>query len=157
MTHSPLLVRPTNKTGRIHDVTPVSAGWTYVGFGLHRLKAGEAYGEATGEREVCLVIVGGKGRFAVDGEDFGELGERMSPFEGAPWALYVPAGFAHGFLTLRARTEVFYQMGEFHVPEAARGFRWNDPAFALSWPAAPQVISERDRTHPDFDPSRFDG
>ncbi|KFL31634.1 5-deoxyglucuronate isomerase [Devosia riboflavina] len=92
MTKSPLLVRPTAKTGRIHDVTPASAGWTHVGFGLHRLKAGEAYGEATEEREVCLVIVGGKGRFAVDGEDFGELGERMSPFKGAPWALYVPAG-----------------------------------------------------------------
>jgi dTDP-4-dehydrorhamnose 3,5-epimerase len=72
-------------------------------------------------------------------------------------ALYVPPGFAHGFLTLRARTEVFYQIGEFYVPEAARGFRWDDPAFTLSWPAVPQVISERDRTHPDFDPSRFDG
>ncbi len=92
MTKSHLLVRPTAKTGRIHDVTPASAGWGHVGFGLHRLAAGEAYGEETGEREVCLVIVGGKGRFAVDGEDFGELGERMTPFEGAPWALYVPAG-----------------------------------------------------------------
>ena len=92
MTLSPLLVRQTKKTGKIHDVTPASAGWTHVGFGLHRLAPGEAYGEATDEREVCLVLVSGKGRFAVDGEDFGELGERMSPFEGAPWALYVPAG-----------------------------------------------------------------
>jgi dTDP-4-dehydrorhamnose 3,5-epimerase len=72
-------------------------------------------------------------------------------------ALYVPPGFAHGFLTLRARTEVFYQIGEFYVPEAARGFRWNDPAFTLEWPVAPQVVSERDRTYPDFDLSRFDG
>ena len=67
MTKSHLLVQPTAKTGKIHDVTPASAGWTHVGFGLHRLAAGEAYGEATDEREVCLVIVGGKGRFAVDG------------------------------------------------------------------------------------------
>ncbi len=92
MSKSPLLVRSTNKTGKIHEVTPASAGWTHVGFGLHKLAPGQAYGEATGEREVCLVLVAGKGRFAVDGEDFGELGERMRPFEGAPWALYVPAG-----------------------------------------------------------------
>ena len=92
MTLSPLLVRPTTKTGKIHDVTPASAGWTHVGFALHRLAPGEAYGEATEDREVCLVLVSGKGRFAVDGEDFGELGERMSLFEGTPYALYVPAG-----------------------------------------------------------------
>ena len=72
-------------------------------------------------------------------------------------ALYVPAGFAHGFLTLCADAEVFYQMGEFYLPEAARGFRWDDPAFGIEWPLAPVVISERDRGYPDFDPDRFDG
>ena len=51
MPKSHLLIRPTEKTGKIHDVTPASAGWTHVGFGLHRLAAGEAYGEATEERE----------------------------------------------------------------------------------------------------------
>ena len=45
--------------------------------------------------------------------------------------LYVPEGFAHGFLTLEDDTEVFYQMSEFYAPDAARGFRWNDPAFAV--------------------------
>jgi dTDP-4-dehydrorhamnose 3,5-epimerase len=72
-------------------------------------------------------------------------------------ALYVPPGFAHGFLTLKDDTDVFYQMGEFHVPDAARGFRWNDPALSIAWPSEPIVISERDRHYPDFDLSRFDG
>lgn len=92
MSRSPLHLKPQSKTGRIHEVTPASAGWRHVGFGLHRLDPGQAYGESTEDREVCLVLVSGKGRFAVDGEDFGVLGERMSPFDGAPWALYVPAG-----------------------------------------------------------------
>jgi len=72
-------------------------------------------------------------------------------------ALYVPEGFAHGFLTLADDTDVFYQMGEFYAPAAGRGFRWDDPAFSIHWPFAPVVISERDRSYADFDPSRFDG
>ncbi len=72
-------------------------------------------------------------------------------------ALYVPPGCAHGFLSLCDNTEVLYQMGEFHVPEAARGFRWDDPAFSIHWPFTPTVISGRDRSYPSFDPSRFDG
>jgi dTDP-4-dehydrorhamnose 3,5-epimerase len=67
-------------------------------------------------------------------------------------ALLVPAGAAHGFLTLADGTEVFYQMSAFHRPEAARGARWDDPAFAIPWPAPPAVISERDRSYPDFRP-----
>ncbi len=65
-------------------------------------------------------------------------------------ALYIPAGFAHGFLTLEDECEVFYQMGESYVPDLAQGVRWNDPAFAIDWPAAPAVISERDAAYPDF-------
>ncbi len=64
--------------------------------------------------------------------------------------LYVPEGCAHGFLTLAENTEVFYQMSAFHAPEAARGVRWNDPAFQIDWPAPVEVISERDRNYPDF-------
>ncbi len=64
--------------------------------------------------------------------------------------LYVPEGFAHGFLTLDDNTEVFYQMSEFYAPEHARGFRWNDPLFNINWPAELQLISERDRNLPDF-------
>jgi dTDP-4-dehydrorhamnose 3,5-epimerase len=67
-------------------------------------------------------------------------------------ALFVPAGFAHGFLTLVDDTDVHYQMGEFYQPDAARGFRWNDPAFSLAWPRPVAVIAERDANYPDFDP-----
>ncbi len=65
--------------------------------------------------------------------------------------LYVPQGCAHGFETLTDDCEVLYQNSEFHVPAAARGVRWDDPAFAIPWPLAPAVISERDRTYPDFE------
>ncbi|MEE8277596.1 MAG: dTDP-4-dehydrorhamnose 3,5-epimerase [Thermoanaerobaculia bacterium] len=64
--------------------------------------------------------------------------------------LYVPAGLAHGFLTLEDDSEVFYQMAEFYHPASARGVRWDDPAFGIEWPAEPTVISERDRSYPDF-------
>lgn len=66
--------------------------------------------------------------------------------------LYIPEGFAHGFQTLQDKTEVFYQMSEFYVPERARGVRWDDPAFSIEWPGAARIISERDRTYPDFAP-----
>lgn len=65
--------------------------------------------------------------------------------------VYVPKGCAHGFLTLADDSEVFYQISEFYSPEAGRGVRWNDPAFQITWPEAVQVISERDRTYPNFD------
>jgi dTDP-4-dehydrorhamnose 3,5-epimerase len=67
------------------------------------------------------------------------------------WRLaYVPQGFAQGYQTLEDDTEVLYQMSHHYAPEAARGVRWNDPAFDIAWPAAEQrIISERDRTWPD--------
>ena len=64
--------------------------------------------------------------------------------------LYIPEGLAHGFQTLVDDTEVFYQISEFFHSEAARGVRWNDPAFGIRWPLPVQVISERDRSFPDF-------
>jgi dTDP-4-dehydrorhamnose 3,5-epimerase len=66
------------------------------------------------------------------------------------WALYVPEGFAHGFLTLEDETEVFYQMSEFYAPECARGYRWNDPVFGIEWPIPVSVIAEKDALLPDF-------
>jgi dTDP-4-dehydrorhamnose 3,5-epimerase len=65
--------------------------------------------------------------------------------------LYVPEGCGHGFLTLEDESEVFYQMSEYYHPDAGRGARWNDPAFSVVWPGEADVISERDRTYPDFD------
>ena len=64
--------------------------------------------------------------------------------------LYVPKGFAHGFITLADDTEVFYQMSEFYEPTAARGLRWNDPAFGINWPIDVSSISEKDKTYSDF-------
>ena len=66
-------------------------------------------------------------------------------------SLYVPEGCAHGFLTLTDETEVLYQMSEFYHPETARGVRWNDPAFQIGWPGKVEVISERDRSYPEFE------
>jgi len=65
-------------------------------------------------------------------------------------ALYIPAGFAHGFQTLLDSSEVFYQMSEFYHPDAARAVRWNDPAFGILWPLPKPFLSEKDRAIPDF-------
>ena len=64
--------------------------------------------------------------------------------------LYLPEGVAHGFLTLQDNAEVFYQIAEVFHPEAARGVRWNDPAFAITWPLVPECISPRDSSYPAF-------
>jgi len=88
-----LLRKPTGTSGKVHDITPQSAGWGYVGFGLYRLTAGERTAEPTGETEVILVLVEGKAEIAAAGQDFGLLGDRMSVFERkAPHCVYVPAG-----------------------------------------------------------------
>lgn len=65
--------------------------------------------------------------------------------------LSIPPGCAHGLLTLEDNTEVFYQMSEFYHPDLSRGVRWNDPAFGVDWPHAPVLLSDRDRTYPDFE------
>jgi dTDP-4-dehydrorhamnose 3,5-epimerase len=65
-------------------------------------------------------------------------------------ALYVPEGCAHGFLTLADGSEVHYQISQFYAPTAARGVRWDDPAFGIAWPGEVVVMNERDRSYPDF-------
>lgn len=67
--------------------------------------------------------------------------------------LYVPKGFAHGFVTLVDGTEAFYFVDEYYAPEQERGIRWNDPHFGIAWPIEPVVLSEKDKSHRDFDPS----
>ncbi|MDQ7788253.1 MAG: dTDP-4-dehydrorhamnose 3,5-epimerase [Thermodesulfovibrionales bacterium] len=79
-----------------------------------------------------------------------ELTARCSPLAAHYKMLYISEGFAHGFLTLMDDTEVFYQMSEFYIPEYARGIRWNDPLFHITWPIDVAVISEKDKTFPDF-------
>jgi 5-deoxy-glucuronate isomerase len=87
-----LLVKPDGDHGRIVRVTPQSAGWTYVGFDVVKLHPGERTEEATGDREVCLVLVAGKARVTAGDLDAGVIGERLSPFDGKPHSVYVPAG-----------------------------------------------------------------
>jgi len=65
-------------------------------------------------------------------------------------ALYVSEGLAHGFQTLTDDSELLYLMSEFYEPAAARGVRWDDPAFRIAWPLADPRVSERDRTFPLF-------
>jgi dTDP-4-dehydrorhamnose 3,5-epimerase len=63
-------------------------------------------------------------------------------------SLYVPKGFAHGFITLVDDTEVHYQISTAYVAAAARGIRWNDPTIGITWPREPAVMSERDGALP---------
>jgi dTDP-4-dehydrorhamnose 3,5-epimerase len=65
-------------------------------------------------------------------------------------ALYVPKGFAHGFQTLADEAEVAYRISAFHAPDAAAGYRYDDPAFRIDWPLPVAVISERDLAWPRF-------
>jgi dTDP-4-dehydrorhamnose 3,5-epimerase len=67
-------------------------------------------------------------------------------------ALHVPRGVAHGYLTLVDETETQYLISAPYAPDAARGVRWDDPAFAIDWPSQPvHVISDRDRSWPDYE------
>jgi dTDP-4-dehydrorhamnose 3,5-epimerase len=68
-------------------------------------------------------------------------------------SLYIPQGFAHGFVTLTDDAEVFYSMSAPHVPGAARGLRWNDPALGIRWPLQPAIMSTRDAEYPLLDRS----
>jgi dTDP-4-dehydrorhamnose 3,5-epimerase len=65
--------------------------------------------------------------------------------------MYVPKGFAHGFISLIDNTEVYYLVDEFYSPEHERGIRWNDRRFSIEWPLLPVVISEKDQRTRDFD------
>jgi dTDP-4-dehydrorhamnose 3,5-epimerase len=67
-------------------------------------------------------------------------------------ALFIPPGFAHGFVSLTDDTEVYYMISVAHAPHFSRGFRWNDPAFGIEWPLLPVVISSRDAAYPLLDP-----
>ena len=94
--------KPSGTTGKVHDITPAGAGWSYVGFGLYRLGAGETVAERTGERETLLVLVEGRAEITAGGESFGELGARLDVFERTkPWSAYVPNA---SDWTVRART-----------------------------------------------------
>ncbi len=85
--------KPFGTHGEVHRITPESAGWRYVGFSLHRLRAGDRVEDVTGDREVILVMVEGKAKLTGAGRDWGELGERLTVFEKTPpHCLYLPNG-----------------------------------------------------------------
>ena len=68
---SDLLKKPFGTHGKVHEITPQSAGWRYVGFSLYHLRAGERAAELTGDREVILVMVEGKAQIWGAGQDLG--------------------------------------------------------------------------------------
>lgn len=67
--------------------------------------------------------------------------------------MYLPKGFAHGFITLTEDAEAFYFVDEYYAAEYERGIRWDDPKFKIEWPIEAAVISDKDRNHPFFDPT----
>lgn len=66
--------------------------------------------------------------------------------------MFVPKGCAHGFLTLEPDTELIYGASSPYVNEAERILRWNDPTFSIDWPASPVVISDKDKSAPNYSP-----
>jgi dTDP-4-dehydrorhamnose 3,5-epimerase len=64
--------------------------------------------------------------------------------------MYVPKGFAHGFVTLEDDTEALYLVSSFYSPYLERGVRYNDPRFKIQWPVTPVEVSEKDKSWPDF-------
>jgi dTDP-4-dehydrorhamnose 3,5-epimerase len=76
------------------------------------------------------------------------MARELTPDEGA--MLYAPEGCAHGYLTLKEDTEVTYFTSAGYAPDAARGVRFDDPAFAIAWPTPVRVVSDQDRSWPDF-------
>jgi dTDP-4-dehydrorhamnose 3,5-epimerase len=68
-------------------------------------------------------------------------------------AIYIPPGFAHGFQTITDDAQVLYQMTQAYHPDLARGVRWNDPTFGITWPLQDPFISPRDAAFPNFLPT----
>ena len=67
-------------------------------------------------------------------------------------AVFIPPGLAHGFQTLADASEILYHMTERYSPAHARGVRWDDPVFAITWPVGDPILSERDAPYPDYRP-----
>lgn len=104
---SKLLIKPSapDRDGRIHAVTPQSAGWDYVGFEVYRLNDRQELSRDARDREICIVLLSGKVAVRAAGKEFGEIGGRASPFEPDPWSFYVPAG-ASWSVTARGSCEL---------------------------------------------------
>jgi 5-deoxy-glucuronate isomerase len=90
---SPLLIKPAKGAafGRVHRITPASAGWSFVGFEIYDLVPKQVLTQSTGDREVCLVLISGYAEVTTGEKNFGTIGERTNPFEASPWSVYIPA------------------------------------------------------------------
>lgn len=64
--------------------------------------------------------------------------------------LYVPDGFAHGFITLEDHTSVHYIVTQYYTPGAESGIKFDDSTFDIHWPIQPIIVSEKDKAHPKF-------
>lgn len=67
--------------------------------------------------------------------------------------MYIPPGCAHGFITLEDNAEVLYLVNNYYSSDLERGIRYDDPTFSICWPMAPIEISDRDKSHPNFNPN----
>ncbi|HYM42919.1 MAG TPA: 5-deoxy-glucuronate isomerase [Steroidobacteraceae bacterium] len=87
-----LLVKPDLAPGaaQVHRITPQTAGWEYVGFEVFDLRAGERLERSSPEREQCFVLLSGEAAVHVNDEDLGTIGPRPDPFDGRPYAVYLP-------------------------------------------------------------------
>jgi dTDP-4-dehydrorhamnose 3,5-epimerase len=113
--------------------------------GLHSQSGGDA------EDKIVTCIAGSVFDVAVDvrqgSPTFGKwFGQTLS--SGNALALYVPKGFAHGYITLTDNAQVLYFVTRPYAPEAEAGYRYNDPAFKIEWPIQPLIISEKDKNWP---------
>jgi 5-deoxy-glucuronate isomerase len=100
---SSLLVRPA---GEALSITPESAGWTYVAFEVVVLREGERLQRATGDRELCIVVVAGRCHMQSVHGEWRDLGGRPHPFSGPPDAAYLPPGSAFELEGARGTAEI---------------------------------------------------
>jgi 5-deoxy-glucuronate isomerase len=116
MTRS-LLIKPdlAGTGGRVHEITPQSAGWRYVGFDVFDLAPGQKLEREIPDREQCLVLLSGRASVSAGGQDFGVIGMRRNPFDGKPFAVYVPP---RSPLTVAAATACELAVGS--APAAGR-------------------------------------
>jgi len=104
-----------------------------------------------GETKIVQCLHGAVFDVAVDvrpgSASFGHwFGARLDADNGL--LMVIPEGFAHGYLTLEDDSLVHYLVTAAYAPAFERGYRYDDPAFAIDWPMRPLVISKRDRSHP---------
>lgn len=100
---SPLMIKPNlqSVSGQVQNITPASARWRFVGFEVFDLGAGQERFRDGGATELCLVLLAGIADVQVAGQSFTGVGGRRTPFEGKPFAVYVPPGMK---VQVRAQT-----------------------------------------------------